>query len=82
MRAGALACRGLLLADFVDSLSIGEGSVVEVDGAPAHPVVIRQFLKDGITGELLVEVDALETDGPTGCARIVSFDEISPVLRH
>ena len=82
MRARALACRGILLADLVDSLSICERSVVVVDGAPAYPAVIRQFLKDNITGELLIEVEKMETDSPTGCARIVSLDEISPVLRH
>ncbi len=82
MRAGALTCRGLLLADFVDSLVVREGSLVEVDGTPLRPVVIRRFLMDDIADELLVEVEDLETDCPTGCTRTVFFDEISPVLRH
>lgn len=82
MRAGALTCRGRLLADFVDSLAVRERSLVEVDGAPARPVVIRQFLKDSISGEFLIEVEDLETDSATGCTRTVFFDEISPVLRH
>jgi|LNAQ01.1.fsa_nt_gb hypothetical protein len=82
MRSRAPTCLGLLLADLAESLSICERSVVVVDGTPAYPAVIRQFLKDNITGEFMIEVEALETDGPTGCSCIVSLDEISPVLRH